>query len=248
LNPVADSITDPPLAMVTGGAGGIGRAVVRRLGEAGHRVISTDFQFREAWSAPGARGSSMLAEVHVDVTERESVSQLVSNVVASHGRLDVLVNCAGVYGIGTFETLTEAEWHRVINVNLTGTFLCMQAVWPHMVRQQSGCVVCIGSGAAYNGGQLVGPSYSASKAGVHALVKWAAKNGAPHGIRVNGVAPGVVDTPLIEGQPYTTSNIPLGRLARPDEVADVINFLASTAASYMTGAIVDVNGGSYMRA
>lgn len=233
------------VCLVTGGARGIGAAVADRLAKAGARVVRADISYPDKEDLAPSDQSGY--EVHVDVALSASVERMVRSTLSELGRIDVLVTCAGVYGVGPLETMTESEWRRVLDINLTGTFFCMQQVWPTMVEHQIGRIVCIGSTAGHTGGQLAGPHYAASKAGVHALVKWSAKAGATEGINVNAVAPGVVDTDLIKGQQYSTANIPLGRLAQPQEIAAAVEFLVSASASYITGTVLDVNGGSFLR-
>jgi 3-oxoacyl-[acyl-carrier protein] reductase len=124
--------------------------------------------------------------------------------------------------------------------------LLTQAIWPHMVNQGGGKIVCIGSIAGRMGGLRAGPHYTATKGAVHAFVKWAARKGAPFGIYVNGIAPGPVDTPMIAGQAYSEEGIPLGRLGHPEDIAMAVVFLASQASNFITGQILDVNGGILM--
>ncbi len=233
------------VAIVTGGARGIGKAVVKRLMGEGVAGVAVDIGFAEG-EKNGVLSEAQWLPMCVDVRHADAVGSLVEATVQRFGRIDILVTCAGVYGSGSFETITEAEWDRVNDINLKGTYFCMQQVWPHMRQRNYGKIVCIGSTAAHTGGQLSGPHYACSKAGVHALVKWAAKQGARHNIYVNGIAPGVVDTDLIKGQPYSTASIPLGRLAQPEDIASAVLFLASGASDYVTGTILDVNGGAFI--
>ncbi len=121
-----------------------------------------------------------------------------------------------------------------------------QAIWPHMAKQGGGKIVCIGSIAGRMGGLRAGPHYTSSKGAIHAFVKWAAKKGAPFGIYVNGIAPGPIDTPMIANQGYTADGIPLGRLGQPEDIAMAVVFLASQASNFITGQILDVNGGILM--
>jgi 3-oxoacyl-[acyl-carrier protein] reductase len=162
------------------------------------------------------------------------------------GRLDILVTAAGVYGRTTgIDDLDEDELEAVLAVNLKGALWCVQAALP-MMRQHGGSIVCIGSVAGKVGGVLAGPHYVASKGAVHALVKWVARTQAVHGVRANGVAPGAVETEMIRGKGYTPDYCPLGRLGRPEDVAQAVLFLASPASDYVTGTVLDVNGGYFM--
>ena len=178
----------------------------------------------------------------MDVTDRSALAE----TFAGYRRIDVLVTCAAIYGeTADIDDLDDTDVASVLDVNVKGTLWTLQAVLPHM-RQHGARIVCVGSVAGKVGGVRAGPHYVASKGAVHALVKWAAKTQAQYGVLVNGVAPGVVDTPMIVGKGYTPDYCPLGRLAEPEEIARVVVFLASPAASYMTGTIVDVNGGAAM--
>ncbi len=229
-------------AVVTGAARGIGRRIAGELAAGGAEVIVFDAvdpvetvaEIRDAGGkADGAR---------LDVTDRARVDRVIRAV----GRLDALVTCAAVYGDAMpVDELTEFEVDRVLGVNVKGTLWTIGAALPSL-REHRGRVVCVGSVAGKVGGVLAGPHYVASKGAVHAMVKWLAKTEAGNGVIANGVAPGVVATEMIEGKGYSENYCPLGRLAEPAEIARVAAFLASPAASYMTGTIVDVNGGYAM--
>lgn len=231
-------------AVVTGAARGIGQQIALELARAGARVTALD-RLEAAETAEliaGEDGEG--AAIAVDVSDREAVHRAFTELGTD--RLDMLVTSAAVYGSTTpIDELTEPEVEDVLNVNIKGTLWCIQAALP-MLRKHEGRVVCIGSVAGKVGGVLAGPHYVASKGGVHAVVKWLAKTEAHHGIRANGVAPGVVDTEMIKGVGYQPDYCPLGRLARPDEIARVAAFLATPAASYITGSVIDVNGGHFM--
>lgn len=231
-------------AVVTGAARGIGQQIALELARAGARV--TVFDRREATETVELidREGGEAAAIAVDVSDRESVQLAFTELDAE--RLDVLVTSAAIYGSTTpIDELTESDVDDVLNVNIKGTLWCLRAALP-MLRKHEGRVVCIGSVAGKVGGVLAGPHYVASKGGVHAMVKWLAKTEAHRGIRANGVAPGVVDTEMIDGVGYQPDYCPLGRLANPEEIARVAAFLATPAASYITGTVVDVNGGHFM--
>lgn len=154
----------------------------------------------------------------------------------------MLVTCAGVYGGGGLD-VDEQEWDRVYEINVKGTYLPIQAAFPALVERGGGKIVCLGSIAGKVGGVLAGPHYVASKGAIHAMVRWLAKHGAPHGINVNGVAPGAVATEMIQGMGYRDDYCPLGRLAEPPDIAEAVVYLASPASNYVTGKVLSVDGG-----
>lgn len=231
-------------AVVTGAARGIGAQIALELARAGARVTAVDLRDCAATVATIRDEGGSATALALDVSDRDAVAGAVAEAAAE--RLDVLVTAAGVYGSTTpIGELTAAEVDQVLDVNVKGTLWSIRAALPAL-RVRGGRVVCIGSVAGKIGGVLAGPAYVASKGGVHALVKWLAKTEAANGILANGVAPGVTDTEMIAGQGYRGDYCPLGRFARPEEIARAAAFLATPAASYLTGTIVDVNGGSFM--
>jgi 3-oxoacyl-[acyl-carrier protein] reductase len=195
----------------------------------------------------GSHAESVL-RLECNLLQKTDILRTVESVVQAWGRIDFLVNNAGVLGdsVKAFQEYSEEEWAGVVDTNLRGTFLMTQAVWPFMERQGFGKVVCLGSIAGRIGGVLAGPHYCASKGGIHAFVKWAAKKGAALGIYVNGVAPGPIVTPMTVNEPYRDEMVPLGRLGQPEDIAEVVVFLVSGASNFMTGNILDVNGGMLM--
>ncbi len=234
--------------IVTGAAGGIGRAVCDALVREGAFVEALDISFPKASGHRlGNRGGSIY-NLGCDVSSREEVQAAVIACKENFGRIDFLVNSAGILGRSGKDLSEYAtqEWDEVLGVNLKGTFLMTQAVWPHMRSQGGGKIVCIGSIAGRIGGLLAGPHYRASKGGIHAFVKWAAKQGAPHGVYVNAIAPGPILTPMIANEPYNSDMIPLGRLGDPSDVAEAVIFLLSQASNFIIGQVLDVNGGMLM--
>jgi NAD(P)-dependent dehydrogenase (short-subunit alcohol dehydrogenase family) len=237
------------VALVTGGAGGIGRAVSVALAACGAQVVAADrVPFEPA--VPGVHGASL------DVTRRDDVARCFDEAVRRFGRLDILVNVAGVVSMGSAETLEEAEWDRVIDINLKGTFLCCQAAIGHMKCNGGGRIVNLGSVIGKNGGnprpwldpheqdRASNVAYGASKAGVHIMTAFLAKELASAGITVNAVAPGPVASAMTTNFPQVLRDlIPLGRMGVADEVAAAVLFLASPQAGFITGEILDVNGG-----
>jgi 3alpha(or 20beta)-hydroxysteroid dehydrogenase len=243
-------LLDGKVAIITGAgsAGGQGEAEARRFVAEGARVVVADVDADSASDRAAELGAWALA-AHLDVTDEGSWSRLVDETRAWAGRIDVLVNNAGVWlGAGMMDT-SLADYQRVIGVNQVGVFLGMRAVVPHMREAGGGAIVNIASAAArratlpYWGPEDVAHAYSASKWAVRGMSRAAAHELAPYGIRVNSVYPGVIDTPMITGgHERLASHTPLGRLGRPQEVAEVVCFLASDAASYVTGAEVTVDG------
>lgn len=241
------------IAFVTGAGQGIGEACAQALAEAGARVIVTDFDGPKAEATAGRlRQRGLAAEAAtLDVTAWRDVDAVVAQVEKRHGRIDVLINNAGIaISEVPAESMTNDQWHKVMDVNLHGVFYCSRAVGRGMLERKSGSIVNIGSISAY----IVNKpqqqcNYNAAKAGVHQLTKSMAAEWATRGVRVNAVAPGYTDTPLLSfakgGPSYKVwmEMTPTGRMGQPEEVAAVVLFLASDAASNVTGSIVTVDGG-----
>ncbi len=229
------------VALVTGAARGIGRAAAEALAGEGADVVAADVgDLDDVTKAVDALGRRCVA-VRADVTSRARVEAAVAAATGQLGRLDVLVTCAGVYGGGALD-VDEDEWDRVQAVNVKGTYLAIQAAFPAL-EDGGGKIVCIGSIAGKIGGVLAGPHYAASKGAIHALVRWTAKYGSTRGVHVNGIAPGVVDTDMIKGQPYRADASPLARFGRPEDIAQAVVYLASPASNFVTGKVLSVDGG-----
>jgi 3-oxoacyl-[acyl-carrier protein] reductase len=227
------------ICIVTGAAQGIGAATVARLAEEGATVIGGD---RRAGVIPGAART-----LAVDVTDRTQVDAMVDGVLAEFGRIDVLVNNAGITKDARLVKMTMAQFDAVIDVNLRGVFHCAQAVAPSMIERGNGVILNASSvvGIYGNFGQS---NYAASKFGVIGFTKTWSRELGPKGIRVNAVAPGFVETPILETIPekvlqHMREQVPLHRLGRPAEIAAVYAFLASDDASYVNGAVIEVSGG-----
>jgi 3-oxoacyl-[acyl-carrier protein] reductase len=242
------------VCVITGGANGIGLATARMLAEQGEIVVLADWD-EEALARSeqelAAAGAKVLA-VPTNVAEKESVQALFAKVRQEYGHLDVLVNSAGICRLTPIDELSVEEWDLMMDVNLKGTFLCSQAAVPFFKAQKSGNIVNISSVAGKLGGIAVGPHYSASKAGVICLTLSFAKYLVKDGVRVNAVAPGPITTNMTDEWPDDVRermgrNIPLtGRMGTVEEVANVIMFLISDQSAFITGEIIDVNGGVLM--
>jgi 3-oxoacyl-[acyl-carrier protein] reductase len=241
-------------ALVTGGSRGIGRATALTLARHGC-AVAVGFRTQEAVAlevVAEARSLGAQARCYrADVESRGEIEGLVGAVLRDFGRLDVLVPGAGISQIVAVPDLGEEDWDRMMRVNLRGCFQTCQAVLPHMMGRGSGSIVTVASTAGSMGGFIVGVNYSASKAGVICLTKSLARFAVKSGVRVNCVAPGLIDTEMTDAYPADTvsgmvSGIPMGRMGSAQEVANAVAFLASDAASYMTGSTVYVNGGTYM--
>lgn len=242
------------VSLVTGGSRGIGRAICLALARPGDVVAFNHFDPDEiaAEETIGLlRERGVKAEARkFDVADPKMAKEFIAHLVADHGRLDVLVNNAGITADGLLVRMPLEQFTRVIKVNLVGSFVCLQAAAKVMMKQRSGAVVNIASvvGQIGNAGQS---NYAASKAGLMALTKSAAKELASRGIRVNAVAPGFIETEMTADLPekaaqFMKDMIPLRRTGQPEDVADVVAFLCSEKARYLTGQIIHVGGGMYM--
>jgi len=243
------------VAVVTGGASGIGAATVKALATKGAHVVAADIDsgsLKKMEEEFSEAGHSFFA-LRVNVAAEEDVKEMIDKTVSHFGSIDMLVNNAGISPkhegkkVNLWE-MSIAEWDQVMAVNIRGAFLCCHSAVPVMIENGSGAIVNVSSLAAKVGSVITGCHYVISKAGVIGLTKILAREVAEHGIRVNGVAPGRIDTPMIWDVPPEVNGrykdmIPLKRLGTPQEVADGIVFLLSDSAAYITGQILDINGG-----
>ena len=233
-------------AIVTGGAAGIGEAISRRLAAAGARVVIADRDANAAAATAKTVPESLAIEV--DVADSSSVRRAVERALAETGRVDVLVNNAGIAGAAApLSEQTEDDWNRVIAVNMTGVFLCTRAILPHMRDRQYGRIVNIASIAGKEGNPNM-VAYSSTKAAVIGFTKSVAKEVATENICINAVAPAVVQTKILDQLTpqqvaYMTEKIPMRRTGRPEEIAAVVHFLASPDCSFVTGQCYDASGG-----
>jgi 3-oxoacyl-[acyl-carrier protein] reductase len=236
------------VALVTGAARGIGLATCTALAREGAEIVACDILPLEETLSRVSKFQGRALGLKCDVSLPGGAPDTVTRAIQKFGRIDILVNNAGVMGKtgSPIESITLQDWDFHMNINLRGAFLFCQAVWPTMLKQRGGKIVCLGSIAGKIGGVLAGPDYCASKGGVHALVKCLAKRGASAGIYVNGIAPGPIRTPMTRDEPYKDEMVPLGRLGEPEDIAEAVVFLASAASNFITGTILDVNGGMRM--
>jgi len=240
------------VALVTGAAQGIGKAIALLLARNGAHIAVSDINLEKAEETAReieAIGQKAMA-LKVNVASLEEVEKMVGSVLERLGRIDILVNNAGIARDRLILRMTEEEWDAVLNVNLKGTFNCTKVVVRHMAKQKSGKIVSIASvvGEMGNAGQ---GNYAASKAGVIGFTKSIAREFAQRGINVNAVAPGYIETPMTDAIPEAAKEewkkwIPMQRLGRPEDVAEAVFFLVSEASSYITGQVLNVNGGIYM--
>jgi 3-oxoacyl-[acyl-carrier protein] reductase len=241
------------VAVITGGAGAIGAACARALMAEGATVAVAD---RDAAGVARlveelrAAGGDALG-VTVDTTREEEVTRLVEEVHRRTGRLDVLVNCVGIFQATPVDELSLVDWDQMLGVNLTGVFLLCRTAARVMRAQGQGRIINLGSLAGQVGGLAAGANYAVSKAGVICLTKALARALGGAGITVNTINPGPVESPMVEAWPpgrkeEQLARIPLGRLGRPEDIANAVVFLASEGASYIHGAHLDINGGLHM--
>jgi len=247
-------MSESRVAFVTGGAGGIGRATCEAFFDAGYSVALTDLDGGTAAQAAAeidASGARVFG-LACDVSSTESVDAAVASAVERTGRLDALANIAGVVGPGPSESLSDVDWDRLVSVHLGGMFRCSRAAFPALSATGAGAIVSISSIAGRTGFSFRA-SYCAAKAGIEGLTRALAVEWAKRGVRVNAVAPGHVRTPMLDHSlaigsvtpeivEARTGRIPLGRYARPEEIAAAVLFLASPAASYITGETLCVDG------
>ena len=237
-------------AIVTGAGRGIGAGIASRLARAGARVAVADFDLPSAEKSAASicLGGYQAFAVQADVSQSDSVADMVERVVGESGQIHILVNNAGIGGSAApVWEQSDEDWRKVIDVNLTGVFLCCRAVIPHMREHNYGRIINIASVAGKEGNPNM-VAYSASKAGVIAIAKSLAKEVATENICVNAVTPAVIRTPILdqltaETVEYMISKIPSGRTGEIEEVAAVVHFLASPDCSFVTGQTYDVSGG-----
>jgi 3-oxoacyl-[acyl-carrier protein] reductase len=240
-------------AIITGAARGIGKAIATTFLREGAKVaiIDSDRERLEILKKDMGKENKEVMTIFCDITKSSEVNGMVDQVYKALGRIDILVNNAGIIRRGTIDTVTEEDWDRVIEVNLKGTFNCCKAVVGIMKQRGNGKIINISSIAGKMGDITSAPGYGPSKAGIDALTKTLARQLAPFGINVNAVSPHAIETEMSaqwseERRKEIIASIPLGRLGKPEDVAEAVLFLASDEASFITGEILDVNGGALM--
>jgi NAD(P)-dependent dehydrogenase (short-subunit alcohol dehydrogenase family) len=242
------------IAVITGGASkrGIGRATAKLFAEHGARVAILDLDGEGAQEAARSLGPEHRGH-RCDVTKRKEVEGAFTKVAQELGPPTVLVNNAGITQPRKIGEITDADYDIILDIHLRGTFLCSQTALPYMLKQKRGSIICISSVSAERGGGIFGgPHYCAAKAGILGLAKAIAREVAPDGIRVNAIAPGLIDTDISQGRltdelkAVFVQSIPMGRIGQALDVARACLFLASPLSEYITGEVLDVNGGMHI--
>ncbi len=243
------------VVLITGAARGIGLAIAAGMAREGARVMLTDIDARELGTVRERiqAGGHAAEAFPLDVCDGAAVAGITAEVLRREGRIDVLVNNAGIAAVESFLDTTEERWDAVMAVNLKSVFLCCKAVVPGMIERRSGKIINVASVAAKVGGGLLGTSaYASSKAGVIGLSKGLARELAPYGINVNTIAPGSITTAITrrfmtrQQQEDSVKRIPLGRRGVPEDIVGAAVFLACSESDFMTGATLDINGGTRM--
>jgi len=245
------------VAAVTGAAGGLGLGIAQRLARAGYRVIAIDRASHVEEAAAALRGQGLQAQaVVLDIADEAAVKKMVADVDAQHGRFDILVNNAGIHPKidgerNSFLKMTTAQWNEVIGVNLTAAFVLCREVAPLMRRQKWGRIVNMSSRAGRTLVDTAGVHYAAAKAGMIGMTRIIASEVAADGITANCIAPGRIESPMTSQggdaqRAMLVGRIPVGRIGTPDEIGHVVEFLVSEDSGYLTGTVIDVNGGTFM--
>lgn len=241
------------VAIITGGGSGIGKAITLKFAKEGAIVVIADIDKKKAYDVASevkSLGGKAMA-IQTNVSNKESVGNLVESTIGTFNCVDILVNNAGVLHSTLIEDITEEEWDRVFAVNMKGTFLCSQAVLPSMKKKREGRIINMSSNAGRNGGVSTGLAYAASKASIIGFTYGLAKQIAEYGITCNCIAPGTTQSDMINlFTPEMIHNIveaiPLKRLGKPEEIAELACFIASKNGAFMTGAVIDINGGMFI--
>ncbi len=247
--PSGNAILLGKIALITGASSGIGLQIARQFVDHGSFVYLADIDFPKAQEKAQEIGANAVA-VHMDICDSTQVRATLDEIMRQKGAIDILVNNAGVLAQGPFDLLSEREWDKLIAVNLTGAFNCIQAVAPIMIKQNHGNMINIASVSAFKGGGSMGNVwYGATKAAIVAMTKGLSRELGPQGIRINAIAPSLVETNMIKDaltpriKKQILMQFPLGRFATKMDVADLAVFLASGLSSFITGQIIAVDGG-----
>jgi len=232
------------VALITGGAGGMGHAIANVFKAAGASVVATDLGEHEN-IGPG------IEYRRYDVTSRAHTDKVIDGVLADHGKVDILVLCAGIIARTPLAQSTEEEWNSMFSVNVLGVVNPTRKLFPIMCERGYGKILACGSIAAKNGGVASGPAYVASKSAVHGMMRWMAKAGAPHGVYANTLAPGPVETAMWASvtsnqAPAANATVPLGRYGNAEDIAQAALFLCSASSNWITGTSLDISGGMWM--
>jgi 3-oxoacyl-[acyl-carrier protein] reductase len=231
---------------VTGAAGGIGAATAKLCGELGAELVLADLVDTGQLEAVARGVPGVAAVVRCDLGDRDAVERMARDL----GPFDALADAAGICPYD--DDWMAPDWNdvafmKVMRVNVLGPINLVRALLPGMIERRHGRIALCGSIAGWSGGLRAGAHYAASKGGVHALVRWFSQRATPHGVTVNGVAPGPVLSGMTAGHGYSADTYPMKRMGEPQEIASVLAFLCSPGASYLAGAIIDANGGTYLR-
>jgi 3-oxoacyl-[acyl-carrier protein] reductase len=254
---MASKHSEQRVAAVTGAAGGLGLGIVRRLAQAGHRVIAIDRAPHVEREAAHLRDEGLdVQPMLLDIADEAAIRAMVADVDARHGRLDILVNNAGIHPKidgerNSFLRMTTAQWNEVIGINLTAAFVLCREVAPLMQRRRWGRIVNMSSRAGRTLVDTAGIHYAAAKAGMIGMTRIIAAEVAGDGITANCIAPGRIASPMTDQgsdaqRAMLVGRIPVGRIGTPDEIGHVVEFLASEDSGYLTGTVIDVNGGTFM--
>ena len=239
------------VAIITGAGQGIGKAIARRLAKDGMNIVIADINLETAKAAADEIAKEFGGEamaIKCNVSQEEEVNAAVQAVLDRFGTIDVLVNNAGVLSLKKpFVEYTKADWDKLFSINFMGDVFFCKAVIPTLKEKKSGRIINMSSQSAETGGMAASPVYSATKAAVWCMIKSLANELGAFGINVNAVAPGLIATEMTKNAGYRDDMVPLGRLGTPEDVADAVAFLAGNDGRYVTGMILDVNGGTVMR-
>jgi 3-oxoacyl-[acyl-carrier protein] reductase len=238
-------------AVITGAAGGIGAATAKTFAlEGASGIIISDINisktydiFRKVIDETDCR----IISVRTDVSSGSDINDLFDTAMKHFGTVDILINCAGICPVGDIESIGEAEWDRAMDINLRSAYLCSRKVLPFMKANRYGKIINFSSISGRIGGIATGINYAVSKGGIITLTMSLAKDAGPYNINVNAVAPGFIDTEMTKNfTHFEPGTVPLRRIGKPDDVADVVLFLASERSRYVTGVTIDINGGVFM--